>query len=227
MSMEQLDQGTALQDRYSQLLTAIQDSLQAEGKATSLSELLQEYLQLRTVLAETPLPNDVVQAFINKVEEEEGPFDDNTIQGDWQLVWQRNAKEATNSQKALAPLPQYSNFISDESGQKVFRNVVHLTKRRMRVVADVAYTAPAADSETPGRLDSTITAAGIELQLGKRFGWGPLRLPLPLDGKGWLEVTYLSDSMRITRGNRGGIFVHIRPTLLTREAVDATEQILA
>ena len=31
-------------------------------------------------------------------------------------------------------------------------------------------------------------------------------------------MTHLSDHMRITRGNRGGIFVHLRPALLTREA---------
>ena len=34
----------------------------------------------------------------------------------------------------------------------------------------------------------------------------------------YLQVTHLSDHMRITRGNRGGIFVHLRPALLTREA---------
>jgi hypothetical protein len=31
-------------------------------------------------------------------------------------------------------------------------------------------------------------------------------------------VTHLSDAMRVTRGNRGGVFVHLRPELLTREA---------
>ena len=31
-------------------------------------------------------------------------------------------------------------------------------------------------------------------------------------------MTHLSDKMRITRGNRGGVFVHLRPAILTREA---------
>ena len=43
-------------------------------------------------------------------------------------------------------------------------------------------------------------------------------VPLPLRGEGWLEVVYLSDGMRITRGNRGGVFVHLRPELLTERA---------
>ena len=43
-------------------------------------------------------------------------------------------------------------------------------------------------------------------------------MPLPLRGEGWLDVTYLSGAMRITRGNRGGVFVHLRPRLLTKQA---------
>ena len=54
--------------------------------------------------------------------------------------------------------------------------------------------------------------------MARRWGWRPLRLPLPLKGEGWLDVVFLSDVMRITRGNRGGIFVHLRPQLLTRSA---------
>ena len=110
------------------------------------------------------------------------------VGGKWQLRWQLNTKEATKSQKLAAPLPQYSNFMTDADGTKVFRNIVQLTKRRVRVVADVEYTAPAADSETPGRLGSTIGNAGIEFHIGRRFGLTPVKLPLPLKGEGWLEV---------------------------------------
>ena len=56
--------------------------------------------------------------------------------------------------------------------------------------------------------------------LARRFGWKPLRVPLPLKGEGWLDVTFLSPEMRVTRGNRGGLFVHLRPSLLTREAAE-------
>ena len=36
-------------------------------------------------------------------------------------------------------------------------------------------------------------------------------------------MTHLSDHMRITRGNRGGLFVHLRPKLLTREAAEVAK----
>ena len=185
--------------------------------------LLKRYLQLSNVLAATDaevLDDATVLALIRKVEAEVNPvtFDRVKILGNWQLCWQRNAKQATRSQKALAPLPQYSNFITDDSGRKIFRNVVQLVRDRVKVIADVEYTLP--EAEEPGRLGSTICAAGIELSVGRRFGWKPLRVPLRLRGVGWLDVTYLSDEMRITRGNRGGIFVHLRPPLLTRNAAE-------
>jgi len=179
---------------------------------------LQRYLQLKTLLpGAASLPDDLVESLISKVEETTGPakFDEGRIWGDWQLVWQRNTKQAPSSQKALAPLPQFSNFMTDDKGTHVFRNIVQMTKRRMKLVADVEYTAPDPQGTTPqNRLGSIISAAYLEVTLGERFGWKPFRLPLPLRGKGWLDILYLSDDMRITRGNRGGVFVHIRPSLL-------------
>ena len=199
------------------------------------SRMLQRYLQLLTVLSGEPMPNTAVEALVRKAEYEAGPvaLDDAQVallQGEWQLVWQQNSEGATRSQKALAPLPQLSNFIVDERQRTIFRNIVSINKR-VQVVADVEYSPPsasAADGERApaNRLNSRICAAGLTVQLGKRFGWSPLRLPLPLRGQGWLDVTYLSDNMRITRGNRGGLFVHIKPRMLTREAAEATKGIL-
>ena len=51
------------------------------------------------------------------------------------------------------------------------------------------YTPPPEGSEAPGRLASSIRRASVQLALGRRWGWRPLRLPLPLRGEGWLEVT--------------------------------------
>eukprot|EP00611_Tribonema_gayanum_P007465 TRINITY_DN1683_c0_g1_i1.p2 TRINITY_DN1683_c0_g1~~TRINITY_DN1683_c0_g1_i1.p2 ORF type:complete len:143 (-),score=31.72 TRINITY_DN1683_c0_g1_i1:665-1093(-) len=60
-----------------------------------------------------------------------------------------------------------------------------------QVLADVAYEAEG------NRLHSTITMAGIKL--------GPLFIPLPFKGrKGYLDMLYLDDEFRVTKGNRGG-----------------------
>lgn len=263
-------------------------------------EHLQRYLQLRTVLSGEPLPDEAVEALISRIEDEHppAPVDEGRLWGEWQLVWQKNAKQATRSQKALAPLPQYSNFQMAEYGKsgkyggyrtKIFRNIVRLTRNRVQVVADVAYTLPASSSAvvdaddgsaTPvNRLGSSICTpsppyirarpqttsaaakplcagmraqetlasssltvrlvwtaprhalslcslfagrASVELQIGRRFRWRPLRIPLPLKGEGFLDVVFLSKDMRITRGSRGGCFVHLRPELISREAAQVT-----
>eukprot|EP00747_Dinoflagellata_sp_TGD_P184458 gnl/TRDRNA2_/TRDRNA2_40074_c0_seq1.p1 gnl/TRDRNA2_/TRDRNA2_40074_c0~~gnl/TRDRNA2_/TRDRNA2_40074_c0_seq1.p1 ORF type:complete len:315 (-),score=49.71 gnl/TRDRNA2_/TRDRNA2_40074_c0_seq1:336-1280(-) len=187
------------------------------------AKTLQDYLQVQNTAPSEALSNEAVQALIRKVEEASAPvaFDKRTALGDWQLCFQLNTKEAPASQKALAALPQFSNFLTNVDGIDVFRNIIHVTKNRVRVVADVAYTEPGLDSDKPGRLNSTISAAYMQVQMGKRFGLQPLRIPLPLQGKGWLELTYLSNEMRISRGNRGGLFVHLRPHLLTNATNDA------
>ena len=194
-------------------------------------QLLQRYLQLRHILSGEPLEDAYVLSLIRQIAAATPPsFDEGTIWGDWQLVYQKDAKDSTKSQKALNGLPAYANFMMAEYGQsglyngyttKIFRNLVYVSKERFQVIADVAYTPPAADSPTPNRIGSVICKAGVQMKLGRRFGWKPLWLPLPLKGTGWLDVVYLDEEMRITKGNRGGVFVHIRPNLLTREAAEA------
>ena len=136
------------------------------------------------------------------------------IQGPWRLKYQLDGKKAQRSQKMLAPdktgFPADSDFITDDKGRKVFRNIARLSKKRVAVVADVAYEV---SEGIPNRLLSDIVAASIQIQVGKRFGLPILRIPLPLKGLGWLDVMYLDDKLRVTRGNRGGLFVHVRPEL--------------
>ena len=141
-------------------------------------------------------------------------FSSDKIQGPWRLKYQLDGKKAQRSQKMLAPdktgFPADSDFITDDQGRKVFRNIARLSKKRVAVVADVAYEV---SEGIPNRLLSDIVAASIQIQVGKRFGLPKIRIPLPLKGLGWLDVTYLDDKLRVTRGNRGGLFVHVRPEL--------------
>ena len=141
-------------------------------------------------------------------------FSEKEILGPWRLKYQLDGKKAQRSQKMLAPdktgFPADSDFITDDKGRKVFRNIARLSKKRVAVVADVAYEV---SEGIPNRLLSDIVAASIQIQVGKRFGIPTLRIPLPLKGLGWLDVTYLDDKLRVTRGNRGGLFVHVRPEL--------------
>jgi len=205
---------------------AVSSWYDAGGRTTpeDPATLLQRYMQLRNVLPDVEgLPDEIIVGLIRRVEAEADSavaFDDARIQGEWQLVYQQNTKQATRSQKALSGLPAFANFMLAEDGTKIFRNIVNASPR-ITVIADVAYTQPQPD-EPVGRLGSTIDGGVVEVKIGRRFGWSPLRVPLPLRGIGWLDVTYLSKTMRVTRGNRGGLFVHMRPELISRGAAESS-----
>tara|TARA_B110001452_G_scaffold54849_1_gene42292 strand:+ start:1138 stop:1770 length:633 start_codon:yes stop_codon:yes gene_type:complete len=44
----------------------------------------------------------------------------------------------------------------------------------------------------------------------KKFGIGWLRIPAPASARGVLETTFLDDSLRISRGDKGNLFVLVR-----------------
>jgi hypothetical protein len=39
---------------------------------------------------------------------------------------------------------------------------------------------------------------------------GPLKVPLGIKGTGYVDWLYLDDSLRVTRGSKGSLFVHVR-----------------
>ncbi|BAM81919.1 similar to fibrillin [Cyanidioschyzon merolae strain 10D] len=44
----------------------------------------------------------------------------------------------------------------------------------------------------------------------KQFQFGLLRVPAPARARGWLDITYLDEDMRISRGNLANVFVLLR-----------------
>lgn len=44
----------------------------------------------------------------------------------------------------------------------------------------------------------------------KRFGIGWLRVPAPASARGVLETTFLDEALRISRGDKGNLFVLVR-----------------
>jgi hypothetical protein len=51
--------------------------------------------------------------------------------------------------------------------------------------------------------------------------WKLPGLPIPVPRKkGYLDVIYLDDDLRVTKGNRGGLFVHMRPSYLEKVLCD-------
>lgn len=53
------------------------------------------------------------------------------------------------------------------------------------------------------RTEVAINAAGVRVA-------GPLKLPLGVKGTGYVDWLYLDESLRVTRGSKGSLFVHVR-----------------
>lgn len=116
--------------------------------------------------------------------------------GAWRLVWTQQGEKANALQKALAKKVGNWQIIS-EGGAKLENRVELLPGVRVKALASTA-----ADS-------STRTMVKIE---GTVLEIGALRLSLPVrtDGTGYIDWLYLDGRMRITRGSKGSVFVHVR-----------------
>jgi hypothetical protein len=53
------------------------------------------------------------------------------------------------------------------------------------------------------RTDVAINGAGLRLV-------GPLRVPLGIKGTGFVDWLYLDAQLRVTRGSKGSLFIHVR-----------------
>ena len=67
------------------------------------------------------------------------------------------------------------------------------------------------DTVVPRRIMCDITDAGV-----KFFRFPRLRLKFLQRKGGYLDFVYLDEDIRVTRGNRGGLFFHARPTFVDK-----------
>lgn len=115
--------------------------------------------------------------------------------GRWRLLWTKQGNSANPLQQALAK--NVANWqIIREGGE--LENLVELPLGlRVRAVAECAPEGPA--------------RTGVEINQ-VIFQAGPLQLPIPVkrDERGWVEWLYLDEDFRVTRGNRGSLFIHRR-----------------
>mmetsp|Transcript_42880 Transcript_42880/g.134570 ORF Transcript_42880/g.134570 Transcript_42880/m.134570 type:complete len:320 (-) Transcript_42880:220-1179(-) len=129
-------------------------------------------------------------------------YDAKVADGAWNLIYTRQGAAATNSQKAAGDSKGQQQIF--DVANNSFENVVNFgTTGRSKVNARVAYEPVVPEHGPVERLDCTIDQAILQIR-----PW--LRLPLPLRGKGWLDFIYLDSDLRITTGNRGSTFVHIK-----------------
>ena len=129
----------------------------------------------------------------------EAPARDPKLIGTWRLMWSKQAETANPFQRAFGALAK-DNF-QILNADDTLENLVRLGPLTVSARAPVKAT-----SDT--RVEVSISTIDISL-----FGnvVKTMRMtPKPGRGAGYVEQLFLDDALRVSRGNKGSVFVHRR-----------------
>lgn len=107
------------------------------------------------------------------------------------------AKQQSTMQCILRPAPKALGLLLQviDAEEGTLENVVDLGAVQIRAQATC-------EADGDDRTDVAINSG--------TFSVGPLKLPLPVKGTGYVDWLYLDEQLRITKGSKGSLFVHVR-----------------
>jgi len=130
--------------------------------------------------------------------ETEAPARSETLLGRWRLVYSEQAKGANPFQRLLGDASKNYQAFDAPSG---VRNVVELGPVTVEAFAR---------SEAVSNARTNVVIDKVDLRWGERVLKTFELQPRPGAGSGWVEQRYLDDDLRISVGNKGSVFVHVR-----------------
>ncbi|KAL3919257.1 MAG: hypothetical protein SGILL_003845 [Bacillariaceae sp.] len=148
-------------------------------------------------------------------------FEADTVDGEWDLVFTRQGKKSPAFQKFVGNKETAGlskNFFDIAS--MTFSGIVKFWK--WGKVATKAKYETSSDAFSYNK-DGKIVLRRIVVKLVNAWikWWKLPGLPIPVPRKkGYLDVVYLDEDLRVTKGNRGGLFVHMRPAYLKKVLSD-------
>lgn len=154
-------------------------------------------------------------------------FDSDLVDGEWTLVVNQQGSKSPVSQKLVAKMASAAAAVrrrkkirSFDSGadfdvsQQQFYGRAALLKYGM-LRSTVNYRPVADNFYTNSQKKIVLRRIACDLVGASWKFWKLPTLPLPLRKKGgFLDFVFMDSDMRITKGNRGGLFVHARPAFL-------------
>jgi len=140
------------------------------------------------------------------------------VEGEWNPVLARQGKKSTKSQKFVGKASKnYASSFSNFSVKDMeFLNVSPTPRGNGKLQASVKYTPVAQnfDKSADGKIVLRRIACDITDASFKYWKLPKISFPFLKRTGGYLDFLYLDNDIRITRGNRGGLFVHFRPEFL-------------
>jgi len=158
--------------------------------------VLQKVVDLRQqLLRAIAIKSDVEKAVDDLVKNNptEAPADLTILAGKWRLLWSSQTADANWLQKATSNIPNWQ-IVKPETGR--FENLVRfLPGVRLRARAR---------SEAVSETRRSVNIEGADLELGG------LKIPLKISAEGYTDILYIDSKIRIAKGNKGSVFVHVR-----------------
>lgn len=170
---------------------------------------------------EEVLDSSKVEALVGLLQSQGKGFNSVLVDGDWIPVYTKSGKKSNRAQRVIGKTEKvvanksnaYSNFLVNKM---VFENINYTPRKNGMLKATVKYNPIAANfDKTPG---GSIVLRRVSCDIIDAF-FKYRRIPkisFPFFKKkgGYLDFLFLDKDMRITRGNQGGLFVHLRPEYL-------------
>lgn len=155
-----------------------------------------------------------LDALIGLLQSQGSGFSSISVDGEWVEVLTRQGKKSRNSQKIISKAPKKSRPSSNFHVKSLsFDNMVLTPRGNGALTASVKYTPVAKNFDKTA--DGKIVLRRISCDIVGatfKYRWLPnLSLPFLKKKGGFLDFLYMDDDIRITRGNRGGTFIHFRP----------------
>ena len=161
--------------------------------------------QLVRVLSDSRNGKIDLQDLVERVVTEEAgipqPAKSRQARGGWKLVWSAQGETANPLQQRLVNVVNNWQIISQDGTR--LQNRVQLLPG-VRVVAE-------ASAEVASGTRTRVVISDVLLELG------PFKVDLKIntDADGYVDWLYLDDSIRITRGNKGSTFLHVRDSTVS------------
>jgi|TARA_B110000503_G_C7082823_1_gene385943 hypothetical protein len=127
------------------------------------------------------------------------PAKDAKLVGKWRLAWSQQQESSNFFQKLFADIASDNFQIINEDN--TLENLVLLGPLTVSAKAPIA-----AVSETR----TEVRISTVDVSIAGNTVWSKTLTPKPGKGAGWVEQLYLDDEMRISRGNKGSLFIHTR-----------------
>jgi len=192
-------------------------SLSADPKG-ALLKLAEQSLRGSSGDDDSGVNSDHLEAIVALLQAQGKGFDSDVIDGDWQLVLKGKGKPKTKRRLRFLNRLLKREKLRSTSDFDVSRREFYGTAPILkwgRLSSTVAYSPTSENFEKIGN-SIVLRRIACDIQSVSWKFWKLPKLKFPLQSSGYLDFVYLDKDLRVTRGNRGGLFVHMRPS-----AVDA------